>query len=176
MANSSRLSALCDRIIEAGWLAAVVLVPLFFNIYSSRVFEPDKLTLLRSIALIMIAAWIVRTIEERAASAKRKSGDSAAVEINGRRSLFNGANLRTPLILPTLILVVVYIIATVLSVTPYASLFGSYQRLQGTYTTLSYIVVFLMIVQGLRRRRQLDRLVTAIVMTSMPIAFYGLLQ
>ncbi|MGH2592186.1 MAG: hypothetical protein ACRDGG_01590, partial [Anaerolineae bacterium] len=120
--------------------------------------------------------WIVRTIEERAASAKRKSGDSAAVEINGRRSLFNGANLRTPLILPTLILVVVYIIATVLSVTPYASLFGSYQRLQGTYSTFSYIVVFLMIVQGMRRRRQLDRLVTAIVMTSMPIAFYGLLQ
>ena len=176
MANSSRLSALCDRIIEAGWLAAVVLVPLFFNIYSSRVFEPDKITLLRSIALIMIAAWIVRTIEERAVSAKRRSGDSAAVEINGRRSLFNGVNLRTPLILPTLILVVVYIIATVLSVTPYASLFGSYQRLQGTYSTFSYIVVFLMIVQGMRRRRQLDRLVTAIVMTSMPIAFYGLLQ
>ena len=63
MPNSSRLSALCDKIIEAGWLVAVVLVPLFFNIYSSRVFEPDKLTLLRSIALVMSAAWIVRTID-----------------------------------------------------------------------------------------------------------------
>src|SRR5574337_122300 len=38
-------------LIEAGWLAAVVVVPLFFNVYSSRVFEPDKLTTLRSIAL-----------------------------------------------------------------------------------------------------------------------------
>ncbi len=174
MTYSSRLSALCDRIIEAGWLAAVVLVPLFFNIYSSRVFEPDKLTLLRSIALVMIAAWIVRTIEERTASAR--SGNSISAGADRDRSIFNGIHLRTPLILPTLVLVIVYIVATALSVTPFVSLLGSYQRLQGTYSTFSYIVVFLMIVQGLRRRRQLDRLVTAIVMTSMPIAFYGLLQ
>src|SRR3990172_8711955 len=154
MTNSSRLSALCDKIIEAGWLAAVVLVPLFFNIYSSRVFEPDKLTVLRSIALVMSAAWIVRTIDERFTP-----GESGA---KGRRSLANGVNLRTPLIRPTLVLVVVYIIATALSIVPRTSLFGSYQRLQGTYTTFSYIVIFLMILQGMRRRRQLDRLVTAI--------------
>lgn len=167
MTNSSRLSAWCDRVIEAGWIAAVVVVPLFFNIYSSRVFEPDKLTLLRSIALVMSAAWIVRTIEEY--SAARKAGRE-------RPSLTNGVNRHTPLVLPTLVLIGVYLISTVLSITPYTSLFGSYQRLQGTYTTFSYIVVFFMLLQNMRRRRQLDRLVTAIVMTSMPIAFYGLLQ
>jgi len=42
--TSSKLSAFCDRIIEVGWLAAVIAAPLFFNVYSSRVFEPDKLT------------------------------------------------------------------------------------------------------------------------------------
>ncbi|HLF28889.1 MAG TPA: tetratricopeptide repeat protein [Anaerolineae bacterium] len=172
MTNSSRLSALCDKIIEASWLAAVVLTPLFFNIYSSRVFEPDKLTLLRSIALIMIAAWIVRTIEERAALGKGGHAEPG----NGNRALFNGVTWRTPLILPTLVLVIVYLIATVLSVAPHTSFFGSYQRLQGAYTTFSYIVVFLMIVLNMRRRRQLDRLITAVVMTSMPIAFYGVLQ
>ena len=173
MTNSSRLSAMCDRIIEAGWLAAVVLVPLFFNIYSSRVFEPDKLTLLRSIALVMIAAWMVRTLEERLAPNRSAAETSASG--NGA-SLTHGVTLRTPLIVPTLVLVAVYVIATVLSITPYTSLFGSYQRLQGTYTTFSYIVVFAMIVMNMRHRRQLDRLVTAVVMTSMPIAFYGLLQ
>ena len=45
---------------EAAWLAAVMLVPLFFNIYSSRIFEPDKLTLLRSLALVILAAWLVK--------------------------------------------------------------------------------------------------------------------
>ena len=174
MTNSSRLSALCDQIIEAGWLAAVVLVPLFFNIHSSRVFEPDKITLLRSIAVIMAAAWLVRTIEEW--TARRRGRSDAAEPAGGERSLFNGVNLRTPLILPTLLLVIVYLIATVLSVAPRTSLLGGYQRLQGTYTTFSYIVIFLLVVQTMRRRRQLDRLVMAIVITSLPIAFYGVLQ
>ena len=61
----TKLGLFCDRIIEAGWLVAIVVVPLFFNVYSSRVFEPDKLSLLRSIALVMIAAWLVRTLEAR---------------------------------------------------------------------------------------------------------------
>jgi tetratricopeptide (TPR) repeat protein len=128
--------------------------------------------LLRSIALIMVAAWIVRLIEERSTIGGAPNDNA----VDGSRSFFNGVKLRTPLVLPTLILVVVYIVATALSITPRVSLLGSYQRLQGTYTTFSYIVIFLMIVQNMRRRRQLDRLVTAIVMTSLPIAFYGILQ
>ena len=60
----TRVSVFCDKVIEAGWLAAVIVVPLFFNIYSQRVFEPDKLSLLRSIALVMSVAWLVRLIED----------------------------------------------------------------------------------------------------------------
>jgi len=52
----TRVAVFCDRVIEAGWLVAAMAVPLFFNIYSSRVFEPHKLTLLRSIALVMCLA------------------------------------------------------------------------------------------------------------------------
>jgi len=50
----------CDRLIEMGWLAAIIVVPLFFNIYSSRVFEPDKLTTLRSNATCMSLARPVK--------------------------------------------------------------------------------------------------------------------
>jgi len=160
MTNSTRLSAFCERLIEAGWLAALVLAPLFFNVYSSRVFEPDKLTLVRSIALVMVGAWLVRLIEER------KSG----------RPLLNGVTWRTPLVLPTLLLVGLYLVTSVLSLVPRVSFMGSYQRLQGTYSTFSYIVIFFMLLQNMRRREQLDRLVTAAVITSLPIAFYGLLQ
>jgi tetratricopeptide (TPR) repeat protein len=156
---SSRLGALCDRIIEAGWLAAVIATPLFFNVYSSRVFEPDKLTLLRSIATAMAAAWIIKWIEQR--NAPRPSAT---------------VSMRSALVLPTVILVGVYLLTTLTSITPYVSFFGSYQRLQGTYTTLSYIVVFLMILQGMRTRQQLDRLILTIILTSLPIALYGLIQ
>ena len=59
----TKLSVFCDKVIEAGWLTAIVVVPLFFNVYSSRVFEPDKLTLLRSIALVMAVAWVIKAVE-----------------------------------------------------------------------------------------------------------------
>jgi len=158
-ASASRLSLWCDRLIEAGWLAAVVVVPLFFNIYSSRVFEPDKLTTLRSIALVMAMAWVVKWIEELR-------------NPNRNRSL----TWRTPLVLPTLIMVIVYMVSTAFSIAPRTSLLGSYQRLQGTYTTFAYVIVFLMILQGLRSRAQLNRLLTVMIITSLPISIYGLLQ
>jgi len=156
---ASYLSVWCDRLIEAGWLAAVLVVPLFFNIYSSRVFEPDKLTTLRSIALVMAIAWLVKWFEERR---------------NPERD--QRISWRTPLVLPTLITVVAYMVSTALSVAPRTSLLGSYQRLQGTYTTLAYIVVFLMILQGMRQRAQVERLLTVMVLNSLPISIYGILQ
>ncbi len=60
---SSRASLLGSRVLEAGWLLAVIVVPLFFNVWSNRVFEPDKLSLLRSIALLMVAAGLTRAVE-----------------------------------------------------------------------------------------------------------------
>ena len=157
--NSTKLSAFCDKVLEIGWLLAVIVTPLFFNVYSSRVFEPDKLTTLRTIAVIMAALWVVRFVEEL---------------ISGQRSI--GFTWRTPLVFPTLFTVIVYLLSTALSVTSRVSLVGSYQRLQGTFTTISYIVVFLIIIDRIRTRVQLDRLITVIIINSLPISLYGLVQ
>ncbi len=157
--NTTRFSAILDGILEAGWLAAIIVTPLFFNIYSSRVFEPDKLTTLRSIALVMAAVWLARWVEERATG-------------EGRLRF----SWRTPLVLPTLFTVLVYLISTVFSVAPYTSFFGSYQRLQGTFTTLSYIVIFLIILDRMRTRAQVDRFITTLILNSLPIALYGFVQ
>jgi tetratricopeptide (TPR) repeat protein len=157
--SSTKLSAYCSKLIEAGWIAAVVMVPLYFNVYSSRVFEPDKLTLLRSIAVFMAFTWLVKVVEEAS---------------HGRQVL--RISRRTPLVLMTLALVAIYLITTLTSVTRFTSLWGSYQRLQGTYTTLAYIVVFFLILNEMRTRAQLDRLLTIAIITSVPISLYGLIQ
>ena len=157
--KSTKLSLFCSKVLEIGWLLAVIITPLFFNIYSSRVFEPDKLTTLRSVAVIMAGIWLVKVIEER---------------LSGERGL--EITWRTPLVLPTLAMVGAYFISTVLSISPWTSVFGSYQRLQGTFTYYSYIIIFLMIIQELRTRAQLDRLITVIILNSLPIALYGFLQ
>lgn len=152
---------------EAGWLLAVIVTPLFFNIYSSRVFEPDKITLLRSLALIVLAAWLIKLIYERGPRFEN-------IPAENTRSLTGF--FRLPLIAPVSALAAVYIIATLLSISPQASLFGSYQRLQGTFTTFSYLIMFAAIVGNVRRRAQVERVLTTVVLTSLPISLYGIVQ
>ncbi len=161
----SKLSRWCDGLIEACWLAAIITAPLFFNIHSDRVFEPDKLTLLRSIALVMVSAWLVRFVDQRGWQAKQR------LSWRDTQSVW-----KAPFILPVALLALVYVISTIFSVTPAISWAGSYQRLQGTYTTLSYITIFLVTIMTMRTRAQVRRVVTAVIITSIPVAFYGLLQ
>ena len=171
----TRLSIFCDKVIEAGWLVAIAIVPLFFNIYSQRVFEPDKISLLRSLVLVMAAAWLVRAIEDWRSGAGALSALSPATAGDTRGARWKRL-IQAPMVIATLLLVLVYIISTVLSVSPAVSFFGSYQRLQGAYTTFSYVVLFFLVLDGLRTRRQLDRLVTTAILVSFPIALYGLVQ
>ncbi|MBI2849006.1 MAG: O-antigen ligase family protein [Chloroflexi bacterium] len=156
----TRLSLFCQRCIEAGWLAAAALIPLFFNVYSSRVFEPDKLTLLRTIVLLMALAWIVRILDTGM----------------WRKWSLRDSKQTNPLGVPVLLLAGILILATVFSVTPMVSLWGSYQRLQGTVTALSYITLFFLVANGLHTREQVERLITVVVLTSVPISLYGLIQ
>jgi tetratricopeptide (TPR) repeat protein len=162
----TKLSRYADGIMEAAWLAALIVVPVFFNIYSSRIFEPDKITLLRTLALLILAAWIIKLIEE---------GGARWEQIKPDESRFRFL-LRVPLIAPVAALVIVYIISTIFSVTPRVSLLGSYQRLQGTYTTFSYLVVFASMIANLRRKAQVERLIGVVVITSLPVSLYGILQ
>ncbi len=157
--NSSKLSLFCDRFLEAGWLIGVTVTPVFFNVYSSRVFEPDKLTTLRSLATIMAVLWLVRLLEEL---------------LHGERPL--RFSWRTPLVLPALATMVIYIISSFFSLVPYTSFVGSYQRLQGTYTLFAYLVIFFALLTTLRTRAQLSRLVTVLIINSLPVALYGVLQ
>ncbi|HUF37982.1 MAG TPA: hypothetical protein VMN57_05620 [Anaerolineales bacterium] len=164
----TKLSRFMDGLMEAVWLAALIVVPVFFNIYSTRIFEPDKIALLRSLTLVGLGAWVIKTI----AHGRVDWGRLGGANTRGRlRSL-----LKTPLIPAVLGLAGVYLIATLLSVAPRVSLLGSYQRLQGAYTTFSYVVLFAMVAANLRRRRQVERLITTAVLASLPVGLYGILQ
>jgi tetratricopeptide (TPR) repeat protein/O-antigen ligase len=162
----TKLSRFYDALIEACWLAALVVVPLFFNIYSSRIFEPDKIAILRSLALVILAAWVLKLVEV---------GGLRWERFRLGRGL-GDTLLRTPLLAPVLALAAVYLVATVFSITPRVSFLGSYQRLQGTYTTLAYLVLFAAVVGNLRRPAQIERLITTAILTSLPISLYGILQ
>jgi len=171
MILSTKLGRFSEGIMEAAWLAAVIVVPVFFNVYSSRIFEPDKLTLLRSLALVILAAWLVKLIEEGGFRWEHVKSGEKGVGFRRLKSI-----LRIPLVSPVLALAIVYLFATIFSVTPYTSLWGSYQRLQGTYTTFAYLVIFSSMVVNLRRRAQVERLIGAVIIASLPVSLYGILQ
>jgi tetratricopeptide (TPR) repeat protein len=151
---------------EAGWLVTVLVVPVFFNVYSNRIFEADKTILLRSLALLMLAAWLIKLLDQG-----RLSHKSLQIERSKIRSM-----LSVPLIAPVLALTGVYLISTLLSISPGTSLFGSYTRLQGTYTTFSYLVIFFVMAANLRQPEQVERVITVIVLASLPVSLYGILQ
>ncbi len=160
---NARGSAICDRVVEAGWLTAVLIIPLHLNPYTLRTFEADKTVLLRSIGLIMLLAWLIAWLEKRA----------------GRTLWFlRWPALRsTPLVFKTTALfMAVYLLATATSVVPRASIWGSYSRLQGLYTTATYLTIFSLISLAMRSTAQLDRLIDTILLTSFPVALLAIMQ
>ncbi|HNB51881.1 MAG TPA: O-antigen ligase family protein, partial [Anaerolineales bacterium] len=163
----TKLSRYCDGIMEAVWLAALVTVPVFFNIYSSRIFEPDKLALLRSLALISLAAWIVKLVEQ---------GQVMWEMHREPDEKWHQTLLKIPLLRQIGVLIGVFLIATLFSISPRVSFWGSYQRLQGAYTTFGYLVIFATLAMNMRQREQVNRLVLTVILTSLPIGLYGILQ
>ncbi len=164
----TKWSVFCDKIVEAGWLAAAIVTPLFFSWYSNRVFEASKVALLRSLTVVMLAAWLIKVLEAR--SWKREA--STPYPISNIQHLAS----KTPLLLPSLLLVASCILTTITSISPRISFWGSYHRHQGLYTTLCYVVIFFLMLETLRTRQQLERLLTVILLTSLPGSLYGIMQ
>jgi tetratricopeptide (TPR) repeat protein/O-antigen ligase len=158
----TRLSLFCDRIVEAGWLAAAVVAPVYFNLASDRIFDPDKTALVRHLALIMGLAWLIGFLETG------KGAPPLRTRLTGW--------LRTPLVIPALALVAVCLLATASSIALRSSLWGSYTRAQGLYSTLSYVLIFGLAARRLRTRAQVNRLMTAVILGSAPVALYGIVQ
>jgi tetratricopeptide (TPR) repeat protein len=164
----TKLGRYSENVIEAVWLVALIVVPLFFNVYSSRIFEPDKITLVRSLAVIGLGAWVIKLVDERGISFKIIDPDSG---VPWWKQI-----LKTPLVPQVIGLVLIYALSTAFSVAPTISFFGSYQRLQGAYSTFSYIIIFGLLAGHLRSRAQIDRLITVAILTSLPVGLYGVLQ
>lgn len=163
---STFISSFCDKFIEAGWLAAIFLSAFYMNIYTHRMFEPDKACLIRSIAFLMLVAWLIKKLElrgvMRSPQALMKHQPRIGVE-----------NL---ILLPIFLYIGSYILSTITSATPYPSFWGSYDRLEGLYTYSAYFVIAFLAMTHIRERAQVERLITTAILTSIPIFAYSFIQ
>lgn len=154
-------SAWATRALEWGWLACILLIPSYFNLLSARHFEPDKAVVFRAIVTVLLgiaaAAWVWRRSTTQASRLRRTLPDG-------------------PLTYSIVAFVVVFLIATAISIVPGVSFWGSYQRLQGTYTNLCYIALALVVVTHLRTPAQFWRLCGAVILSAVIPALYGIVQ
>lgn len=149
--------------VEASWLVALIAVPVYFNIYSWRSFEPDKAGLLTILAAVAGAAWAARSLAGGEIwSRASRTGPASA----GARWLLAGAAA----------FLAATVLATVLSVSPARSLHGSFFRQQGLVTLLSLVVLALSVVAHLRRAEQWRRAVLAVALGSAPVSAFALVQ
>src|SRR5438046_10099829 len=84
--------------------------------------------------------------------------------------------LRVPVIIAIVVYALAYLLSSIFTMTPDATFWGSYQRGQGLYTQLSYMTLGLIVLANMRTRKQVERLVSFIILTSIPVTLYGLLQ
>ena len=157
----SRLGKFCDRFIETGWLSAVALIPLYVNFFSFRGHSVGKAYLLQALVLLMAVAWVIKLAEGAAD--------------RGLRSAL-AALWKNPLAVPVAAYVLVLFATTAASIAPALSLHGSFGWLQGTSTTLTYIAFFCLMVLNLRGQEQFDRIISVLLLTSIPVALYALCQ
>jgi hypothetical protein len=145
-------------ILEAAWLLSAVTLPLLFNTLSYRVFEPEKVAVLRLLAVVAAA------------------GLGASLLTPVSRGSLSWARLRHPAGLAVIALVAAASLSSALSLDPWQSVLGTYHRQGGLVTLLACALLFASVSVGLRTARQLDRLLSGIVLAGVSAAGYAVVQ
>lgn len=170
----TRLGWAAERLLEVLWLAAITFTPIYFNVYSSRVFEPDKAALLRTIALLAAGCWLVIVIERRSYHPPVDEDDLLADAAKPEPE--SDASWRRWMAVPLILYLGWSAVSSVLGVDPQHSILGGYQRVHGLLTQFSYVLLALAMIYNLRTQAQIERLINFALATALPVALYGLLQ
>ncbi|MFN5058529.1 MAG: O-antigen ligase family protein [Chloroflexota bacterium] len=150
-------------IIEFGWLAAIFCIPSFFNLLSSRHFEPDKALAFRFIVFVLSTFVVINIIESR-----RTHPTPPRMWWQHYKNY--------PLMIAIMSYCGIFVLSTITSIVPEVSFWGSYQRLQGTYTNISYVVLALIMLRYITHRAQVWRVVSMILLGSIVPTLYGYVQ
>lgn len=142
--------------LEALWLTAVLLVPLAVNPWGLA-YELPKAALLRALTLLMLAAHFVALAWSPTSPDLRRW-------------------LRAPLVRPILLVASILALSTLTSISPLVSLWGSYQRQQGAYLMLCFILWALLVANHLRTPAQRQRLLAAIAIAGSLVALTPFLE
>ena len=141
--------------LEFAWLGLLLVVPLYFNVYAAAPFEAAKaeLAMLGGAALLLI--WAVEAVRRRPQRTRR---------------------LPQAVLLPAGILLLAIALATLISVEPARSLFGAPFRRQGALFLGFCVAVGFAVATQVDSQAKAERLIWALIVPSVPVMAYALLQ
>ncbi|MSP12149.1 MAG: hypothetical protein EXR62_04230 [Chloroflexi bacterium] len=182
----TRLAIGAMTVSEAALLVACIIVPVLFNSYSDRVFELDKGAWLRTLVLIGLLAWGIARLEigtsgnaqQEQTERKTLAPSRAAAGRETSTRAWRGplALVRQSLVLAVAAYFLVFGIATVFSIQPAVSWWGTYERAQGFLALLGYGGVFLLGMAVLSQPGAMARTWRALMLSGSLIALYAVLQ
>jgi O-antigen ligase len=158
-----------NKLIEFGGHMAAVLLPLFFNPYARQSIEAGKANLFLFISFGMLIVAALSIYQEM-----------EAVNAWGTWRFFTKEKLKNlaadnPLLLPAVVYAIIYILAALFSIDPSTSWWGISTK-QGALTVLYAILFFILLTSAIQNRDQIDRLITSLMIGSIPTSIYGLVQ
>ncbi len=148
--------SLADRLLEGGWLAIAVLVPLVINPWGQSIFALPKAAVLCTLVFGMVGVWV-------------------SARLLDRQPTDQGLRLST-MTLPVAAVLTVIVAATALAQAPLLSLWGSHGRAQGALTLVSLPILLLLVATRLPGTAGAMRLFWVASATTLPLAAYAGLQ
>ncbi len=152
---SERLSGYGKKIVQVGCLITVLILPLIFDPTAAHTIEATKIAFFCGMALGMAALFLAL-----AASSRRP------LSLSWREN---------PLVIPVLFYGLVWILATLNSPNPSGSFWGVSDS-GGLVPEIMLLVSFGLWTRALQSEKQLERLISAMLLGSVPIVLYGLTQ
>jgi O-antigen ligase/tetratricopeptide (TPR) repeat protein len=145
----SRLTKICDRIIEIGILLIIGLCPIYFNIKTFSVFQIDRMVLFQVLTEIIFFFFILKILITKRLVIPRNIA---------------------PLILGGLFVAILGL-ASIFSESPWLSFWGSYMRKMGWIIWLHYFLFFIVFVFNIQSETKIKHLLVSSI-----VVLYGLLQ
>ena len=158
-----------NKLLEIGGHIAAILIPLYFIPYTHQSIEADKVNLFLGITFGMLIVAIVSIYQELEEEITWQTLKSFV------RGKIKKLIVDNPLLLPALVYAVIYVLAAIFSIDFWTSWWGIGTK-QGTFTLLYIILFFILLASAIQNNSQIERLVTSLILGSIPVCIYGWVQ
>jgi len=158
-----RINKILNLLIESCYLGIVFFVPIYFSLFikNNSVFELNKIVIFKILILFLFLFTFIKLLIY---NKERKIIKSL---ITGKRFIY--------LIIP-FFYILVLAISTAFSINPENSIHGLYNRYQGLESQIFYFLFFLLLLININKKKQIKRIIIAIVISSFLASLFGLIQ